>query len=753
MTTKRKYYLKVFFCLFLLLLTPLVMIVPALLRNEVPLNLHGLSLRAPWQESRDSTIKVMDTEAGNELIERYYPWYVFLNQAGTRREVPLWNPREGFGVPFLALWRTRAFSLFSLPVYFLPLSMGIGASIFLKLLVAGLCAYFIALRFQFAPFFALMVAIPFQLSGIFLAAPWHPMADVAPFFPLLLPCLQHLLLGNRRYWAFLGLVFGIMGLGGDPESMVAVACFSVALIFVFGLRTYEPKRIPSALLWLIFGGLIGICLAGVQLAPYVEFLLSGHLEDKSLPFFKPWDFTALLLPPVLPNGAFAEQRAAWWLPSGMVGFLLLPVWLSLRSFANRVRKRRIEAVLTTAFLLPVLYTAFAGWVRNLPVLYELDVSHFLLPVPLSLGLLAATTADEWIHLDAEQCKAALGKLKWLLPLFWLLCTGVALGALRLRTPSGEGWIALAPLMGCALALLIIIFVTLLWPRASLTALSFTLVSFVLLWYLYQPHSRTTPVSLLAPEPKLTSVLRDSGTRLAGSNQLKHWPLSPYGIDQVHSPSGVILYRSEQFLGTAEKNPELFRLGAASQLLLTKTDIRERFAALRPVLNIQKVLPSGAILLNDLQVSPRAQIVYAGRNITQDSSFPPLRAAGPPIMEGGNLPPNGGDSASREAKIEDSGLNAVQISTKSEQPGVLVLADAWYPGWKVYVDETEGSLFPVDYAFRGVNISEGAHQVHFQFKPDSLRNGLYISLGAFMVVLIGLVSLWRSRRAAYGSHSG
>jgi len=70
-----------------------------------------------------------------------------------------------------------------------------------------------------------------------------------------------------------------------------------------------------------------------------------------------------------------------------------------------------------------------------------------------------------------------------------------------------------------------------------------------------------------------------------------------------------------------------------------------------------------------------------------------------------------------------------------------------------VDETEGSLFPVDYAFRGVNISEGAHQVHFQFKPDSLRNGLYISLGAFMVVLIGLVSLWRSRRAAYGSHSG
>ena len=749
---KRKYYFKIFFCLLLLLLTPAAIIIPAVVRDEVPLNLKGLSLRAPWQEGRDPGTKIQDTETAHELIERYYPWYAFLNQAGSRKELPLWNPHEGFGIPFLALWRTRAFSLFSLPVYFLPFPLGISVSIFLKLLAAGLCAYIVALRFQFTPFFALMVAIPYQLSGMFLTAPWHPIADVAPFFPLLLPCLQHLLLGNRRYWAFLALVMGLMALGGDPESLISIACFSVALIFVFGLRTYEPKRIPAALFWLVAGGFAGVCLAAVQLAPYLEFLSFGRLESKYTSFFKAWDFATLLLPPVLSDGVFAEQRAAWWLPSGMVGFLLLPLWISLRSFANRVRKRRIEAVLMATFLLPVLYAVSGGWFRSLPGLSLLDVSHFLLPVPLALGLLAATTADEWVHLNAQQCKEALGTLKWLLPLFWLLSAAAALSCLWLHTPTGPWIVSLAPLVCCALSLFFILFISLLWPKSSLTALSFTLVSFVLLWCLYQPHRRTTPVSLLTPAPQLTAALHDGETRLAGSDQLKHWPLSPQGIAQVHSPAGVVLYRSEQFLNAAGKNPELLRLGAASRMLLTKADIKERFAALRPVLNIQKVLPSGAILLNDLQAHSRAQIVYAGRTVTADGPPPSLRAAGPPIMEGGSLPSTIKDAMSGEAKIETAEMNTIQISTKSEHPGVLVLADAWYPGWQVLVDETQMPIFPVDFAFRGVEIGEGAHQVRFEFNPDSLRNGIYVSLGASVVVLIGLLFLWRSRRTTHNPYS-
>ena len=77
---KRKYYFKIFFCLLLLLLTPAAIIIPAVVRDEVPLNLKGLSLRAPWQEGRDPGTKIQDTETAYELIERYYPWYAFLNQ-------------------------------------------------------------------------------------------------------------------------------------------------------------------------------------------------------------------------------------------------------------------------------------------------------------------------------------------------------------------------------------------------------------------------------------------------------------------------------------------------------------------------------------------------------------------------------------------------------------------------------------------------------------------------------------------------
>lgn len=746
MTKKRIYYLKAILCLLVLFITPLAISLPSLLHNEVPLNLEGLTLRAPWQEARAPGTAVPETHAAHALIERYYPWYVFLNQAGTAGELPLWNPYEGFGFPFLALWRTRAFSPFSLPLYFLPLAQGIIVSIFLKLSIAGLCAYFIARRFQFSPFFALLVAIPFQLSGIFMVSPWHPVADVAPFFPLLLPCLQCLMLGKRRYWPCLALLTGIMTLGGSPEALAAILSFAVALIFIFSLRTYQPGKIPAALFWLAAGSAVGLCLAAVQLAPYLEFLSFGYLENKTDRFFAFRDLTAFLLPPVLSNGAFAEQDAALWLPAGLVGFLLFPVWLALRSFANRVRKRRIEAVLLTAIIVPCLALVAIRGLRALPGLSMLDVSHFLIPLPLAFGLLAATTADEWIHLNAAQCTAALKKLKWLLPLIWFLTFSAAAASLLLYASPGSNLHLLAPLAVCSLALLLLLGVTILWPRASFTALSLCLISFVLLWYLYQPHARSTPVDLMAPETQFTRALSAENARVAGTNQLKRWPLSPHGISQVHSPSGVILYRTETFLTSTEETPELLRLSAASQMLLTKMDVKERFSALRPVLNIREVLPSGAILLKDLQAHPRARIVYSARKRAAGGPPLSLRAAGPPVMEGGTHPPTGDDTLTTEAVVTKSDISSVEIAAESGQPGILILADAWYPGWEAFTNGNQTPILPVDIAFRGVEVGEGAHQVVFKFKPDSLRLGVYVSSGALVLVALGLLALLRAHRA-------
>ena len=420
---RKREYVQALFCLILLFATPVAVTWPTIVRGDAPVNLEPLTLLTPWQEARTDDVVAQDAEGSQELVERYYPWYSFLNQAWQHRELPLWSPFEGFGVPFLALWRTRAFSLFSLPFYFLALPVAIGVSVFMKLAVAGFCAYFVARRFQFTPAFSLLVAVPVQLTGVFVAAHWLPVSDVAPFFPLLLPCLQRLLLGDRRGWPYLALLVGIMTLGGDPESLAAILIFMVFLVIIYGLRTYQRDRIRSALLWLVVGSIVGVALAGVQLAPYAEFLRYGSLEPKTAPFFSLWDLGSLFAPPVLADGAFATQRAMLWLPAGMVGFLLVPLWLSLRPFANRIRKRRVEAYLIASLCVLAIAALFGAWIRRIPGLALLDASHFMIPFPLALSLLAATAADEWVHLDAQKCKIALAKLVWTLPLLWSVFFG------------------------------------------------------------------------------------------------------------------------------------------------------------------------------------------------------------------------------------------------------------------------------------------------------------------------------------------
>ena len=585
------------------------------------------------------------------------------------------------------------------------------------------------------------------MIGILRAAPRDPISAVAPFFPLLLPCLQRLLLGDRLVWPYIALLVGIMTLGGDPETLLALFAFMVLLAFVFGIRTYQRDRIRGAVLWLFFSAALGLLLAAVQLAPYAEFLRHGHLENKAGSFFEIHHLSTLLAPTILHNGAFAPSLSSLWLPTGMVGFLLFPLWLALRPFAHRIRKRRIEAFLMTSILAMALASIICQWLREVPLLSLMDAAHFMIPLPLAMGLLAATTMDEWVHLNAEKCKLVLRKLFWLLPLWWI--AGFAGTTLLLAfDPSSPSMLPkLIPVLVCGFSLLLLLGITLLMPRANFGAVSLALITALLLWYVYQPHARITPASRITPETAFIRALCRDDCRVAGSDRLKKWPLAPHGIAQVFSPSGIALNRDNQFLSQTLSNPELLRLTASSQLLLTKQDIQERFASLRPILNIQEVFPSGAILLKDLQAHPRSRIVYTARTVDVAQPPLPLRAAGPPLIEGGTLPATGRDTSVTPATIRRADSNTIEILADSRHPGVLILADAWYPGWHASVDTVPTAIFPVDIAFRGIEISDGTHVVTFTYRPESLQLGLYLSLAGFLIVLFGLRGLYRNRHAA------
>jgi hypothetical protein len=87
-----------------------------------------------------------------------------------------------------------------------------------------------------------------------------------------------------------------------------------------------------------------------------------------------------------------------------------------------------------------------------------------------------------------------------------------------------------------------------------------------------------------------------------------------------------------------------------------------------------------------------------------------------------------------ASISSFGPERVVVRTDSDGPGLLVLAEAWYPGWTATVGGTASEVFPVNGWMRGVVVPAGRAEVVFAFHSRLLTAGLALSLASAAIVL-------------------
>ena len=82
----------------------------------------------------------------------------------------------------------------------------------------------------------------------------------------------------------------------------------------------------------------------------------------------------------------------------------------------------------------------------------------------------------------------------------------------------------------------------------------------------------------------------------------------------------------------------------------------------------------------------------------------------------------------------------RIEIEAEGPGLLVLSEVQYPGWKVSIDGQGAQIITSDVIFRAVPLTEGTHNVVFEFQPLSVFIGLLCTFAA----IVGLIWLWFRR---------
>jgi uncharacterized membrane protein YfhO len=78
---------------------------------------------------------------------------------------------------------------------------------------------------------------------------------------------------------------------------------------------------------------------------------------------------------------------------------------------------------------------------------------------------------------------------------------------------------------------------------------------------------------------------------------------------------------------------------------------------------------------------------------------------------------------------------------TEAPGLLILSDAYYPGWQAALDGRATAIYPAYGLFRAVQVPAGEHQVTFTFVSRSYQIGRLVTLVTAALWLLLLLLVW------------
>jgi hypothetical protein len=106
-----------------------------------------------------------------------------------------------------------------------------------------------------------------------------------------------------------------------------------------------------------------------------------------------------------------------------------------------------------------------------------------------------------------------------------------------------------------------------------------------------------------------------------------------------------------------------------------------------------------------------------------------------------------DTSRDEAVIDAFHRNSIELHVRSSGPALLVVAEAWSPGWRATVNGVPADVLPTNVWMRAVRVPVGESQVEMRYVEPSLARGAVVSLCALLVLMaIG----WRVHRLADGT---
>ena len=685
----------------------------------------------------------------------------------------LWNPLGGCGAP---LWAEQGGPFFPLKAaFYASPSRGMyNAFLALRAAFAALGAYLLARQRGLGFAGAMAAGVTFELSSALMyqlrfgvysntfVLPWVVLASA-------------ILAARRSAAATAGaaVLLGLAGSGGHPTlAFLAFGAFAVAMATHAGLAWRQPRTLLLICGLTIVAGLLGAALAAPTLLPLVELLALGS-SYKDDPTFASGGVDALRL--VLPLTLFGSS----WQRSGL-GIL------SVVAAMTGVVTRGLDAPLLAVGLFGLAVSSpplGLEWIRE-HTYARYILSFYAWPlIVLPLTQAAGRGVEMLPSLKPRQIAlASAGSL--------IACLGlwIASGVNPLGVLAGQRGILLQ-LLGPPMAAVAVLSLAFAlrgsrWARWCGPALIVAIVCERLFAVIPTLRQKGSPVLTSPPSPAVRFLqprLTADRARMVGVPYRIGYPLTPmlFGLADIRNFSALPIRRYLEYIRAASPTePAPGRLPWEAQVSITDLAplmvVQHVRFARSPLLDLAGVrfvvVPrAGADSIPPrLEDDPELTIAYADESVLiyeNHAALPRVRIVheAVPVPDevsarswarelGASteharelslertvvIEPDGrgqypqltpGHGSLREyARIVDGpDPDQLTIEAHLDSPGLVVLSDTYYPGWRAWVDDVPVSIHPANLLFRAVPVPAGTHVVTMRYQPRYFRAGVVLFL--------------------------
>ena len=352
----------------ILFLLPVLMFWQQTMGGKTLIPSENLYQYEPYATYRDvvNAPSVPHNHLVSDLVLQNYQWKSFLRQQLAIGEIPLWNPYQFAGIPFLAAGQHSGLYPLSALYYVLELPSAYGWFTVLNLWLAGAFMFGFVRVLGVSRAGALLAGMVYQLCGFVLASVvFQMMIGGIVWLPLMLWMIEWIVRGRRMLMALLvgAIALGLNVLAGHAEitiyTLVISGYYAAGRLLSQVWQTRDWRWMFNRSGWLLAMIVLGLGLGAIQLIPLFDFVrVNWRGERASLDTVLsyahvPRDFLQFLMPNFYGNPAhhqiFDVFSGNWITLDGSPSF-----------HTDWGIKNYVEAALYVG-ILPLILAAYALW--------------------------------------------------------------------------------------------------------------------------------------------------------------------------------------------------------------------------------------------------------------------------------------------------------------------------------------------------------------------------------------------------------